>query len=82
MAQLVTRIDDEMARQLDELLETGAVASRSEAVRQGLEILFETHRRRRIGESIVEGYRRVPEGVGPDQWSDKATAAMIAEESW
>ena len=80
MAQLVTRIDDALARALDELVDDGAVASRSDAVRIGLERLIDRHRRDRIGARIVEGYTAIQ--PDDDGWSDEATLAMIAEEPW
>ena len=61
MSQLVTRIDDDLAREVDALVSEGVVESRSDAVRQGLRELVDRHRRRRIGEAIVEGYRRQPQ---------------------
>ena len=74
-------MDDDLARALDELVADGIVASRSDAVRIGLERLIDRHRRDRIGARIVEGYAAVP----PDDdqgWPDEATTAMIAEEPW
>lgn len=82
MAQLVTRIDDVLADQVDELVAAGVVASRSDAVRSGLVALIDTHRRRRIGEAIVEGYRRQPQDEHEIGFPDATTAAMIAEEPW
>jgi hypothetical protein len=40
------------------------------------------HRRRRIGEAIVEGYRRHPQTEEEIGWADEATVRMIAEEPW
>lgn len=82
MAQLVTRIDQELAAALDELVEAGVVANRSEAVRMGLAQLIDRHRRAQIGEAIVAGYRSVPQGEDESSWSDEATVAMIADEPW
>ena len=44
MAQLVTRVDDALVAAVDELVVAGVVASRSEAVRVGLERLIDRHR--------------------------------------
>lgn len=82
MAQLVARLDDELCRAVDELVEEGVVASRSEAVRRGLEHLVEEHRRRCIGEQIVAGYLDHPQSEEEVGWSDRASRAMIAEEPW
>ena len=82
MAQFVTRIDDELAREVDRLVREGVVRSRSEAVRTGLEELIDRHRRRGIGEAIVAGYTRTPQSEDELGWSDDATRRMIADEPW
>ena len=82
MAQLVTRVDDTLAAAVDELVEAGIVASRSEAVRIGLERLVDRHRRDRIGARIADGYRAHPQSAGEVGWADEASARMIAEEPW
>ena len=82
MAQLVTRVDDALAEALDELVASGSVASRSEAVRLGLEKLIDQYRRAKIGEAIRDGYLRIPQTDEELAWSDAASAAMIAEEPW
>jgi Arc/MetJ-type ribon-helix-helix transcriptional regulator len=80
--QLVTRVSDDLAAALDQLVADGVVASRSEAVRLGLEALIDHHRRRTIGEAIVAGYRRQPQTSDELGWADEATARMIADEPW
>lgn len=82
MTQLVTRVDDELLASVDELIAQGDVASRSEAVRDGLRRLIDDTRRRRIGQAIIDGYRAVPQADDEGGWSDDATVAMIAEEPW
>lgn len=80
--QLVTRVPDAMADAVDGLVRDGIFASRSEAVRAGLEAVVERERRDAVGRAIVVGYRRVPQDDDDLGWSDAATAAMIAEEPW
>ena len=82
MAQLVTRVDDRLIEQIDELVEQGVVESRSEAVRFALTALIDRHRRHRIGAEIVEAYRRLPQTEGELGWADDATRRMITEEPW
>lgn len=82
MTQLVTRIDDDLAREIDALVDEGVVESRSDAVRQALRALVDRHRRKQIGEAIVEGYRRQPQTEEEIGWADEATMRMIAEEPW
>lgn len=80
MAQLVTRIDADLVAAVDDLVATGVVESRSDAVRIGLVRLVDAERRRRIGQAIVDGYRRVPQG--DDAWADALTREMVGEEPW
>ena len=82
MAQLVTRVNDDLAAAVDELVAAGVVASRSEAVRLGLERLVERYRRSQVGARIVEGYRRVPQTEAEVGWADESSVRMIAEEPW
>lgn len=82
MAQLVTRIDDDLAEHIDRLVADGIVESRSDAVRKGLQILIEQVRRARTADAIVAGYSRVPQTADEVAWADEATVRMIADESW
>jgi Arc/MetJ-type ribon-helix-helix transcriptional regulator len=82
MTQIVARVDDELAAALDELVGDGTVESRSDAVRQGLELLIDRRRRALVGERIVAGYQACPQGDDEGGWNDEATRRMIAEEPW
>jgi Arc/MetJ-type ribon-helix-helix transcriptional regulator len=82
MAQLVTRIDDRLADDVDDLVRQGIAASRSEAVRMGLEQLIDRHRRQQIGMAISAAYRRLPQTDVELAGLDQATRALIEEEPW
>ena len=82
MAQFVTRVEDRLAWEVDSLVAAGVVASRSEAVRLGLERLVDRYRREAIARKIVDGYTRRPQTETDVGWSDKATLEMIGEEPW
>lgn len=82
MAQLVTRIDDALLAEVDALVVEGSVASRSDAVRVALRDLIGRRRRAAIGEAIRADYAARPQTDAEVGWSDAATVAMIAEESW
>ncbi len=82
MAQLVTRVEDELAHAVDELVAAGVVASRSEAVRLGLERLVDRYRRSQIGGRIAEGYRTLPQTEAELGWADESSIRMIADEPW
>lgn len=82
MAQLVTRVEDELAAAVDQLVEAGVVRSRSEAVRLGLERLVDRFRRDEIGAQIARGYREQPQSAAEVAWADESSVRMIAEEPW
>lgn len=82
MAQLVTRIDEELAAQLDALVAEGVVESRSDGVRKALHELIDRHRRRRIAEADVAAYIAQPQTEEEVGWADQATIRMIEEEPW
>ena len=82
MAQFVTRIDDQLADEVDRLVAEGIVASRSAAVRLALERLIDRHRRDRTGRVIADGYARQPQTEAEVGWADDATRLMIGEEPW
>jgi len=82
MTQFVTRIDECLTREVDRLVKAGLVASRSAAVRLGLEALVERHRRAEVGRAIADGYVRVPQSEADVGWADDATRRMIADEPW
>lgn len=82
MTQLVTRIPDELAEQIDALVAEGVVASRSDAVRRALVELLDRYQRRRIGEDIIEGYERIPETDEELAWANDLAVRMIEEEPW
>jgi Arc/MetJ-type ribon-helix-helix transcriptional regulator len=82
MAQLVIRIDDQLAAEVDELVAARVVSSRSDAVRLGLRRLIDRHRRDRIGAQIAEGYRLQPQTEAEVGWADESSIRMITDEPW
>ncbi len=82
MTQLVTRIDNDLAESIDQLIADGVVESRSDAVRKGLLVLIEQTRRRRTADAIIAGYTDRPQNEDEVPWADDATVRMIAVEPW
>ncbi len=82
MTQFVTRIDDRLARAVDDLVESGVFESRSDAVRAGLDVVVDRERRRLIGEQINAGYERLPETEQALAAAEARGRAMILEEPW
>lgn len=82
MAQVVARIDDKLADELDSLIEDGVITNRTEAVRIGLEGFVDACRRRQIGAQIAEAYKQHPQTEEELAGLDQATRALIEEEAW
>jgi Arc/MetJ-type ribon-helix-helix transcriptional regulator len=82
MPQVVTRLDEALLAQVDELVAAGEVSSRSEAVRVALQELVDRRRRHAVGRAIADEYGARPQTAPEVGWPDAATAAMIAEEPW
>ena len=82
MAQVVTRLDERLATELDGLIADGVVGNRSEAVRLGLERLIDEHRRSRVGAQIVGAYQTRPQTEDELAGIDDATRALVGEEPW
>jgi len=82
MSQLVTRLNDELLADVDKLITEGVVASRSDAVRAGLQALVEQHRRQLVGQRIADGYRQTPQTGEELAGLDEATKALVFEEPW
>ncbi len=82
MAQIITRVDDQLMAQLDAIVASGEAESRSDAVRRALEAMIDQRRRRLVGEAIAAGYRRVPETDEELRRADENARALVAEEPW
>jgi metal-responsive CopG/Arc/MetJ family transcriptional regulator len=82
MAQLVTRLDDRLLAEVDQLVSEGVATTRSDAVRLGLEALIDRHRRQQTGEAIVGAYRQQPQVDEELAGLDDATRALVQEEPW
>lgn len=82
MPQLVTRVDDALLAEVDQLVINGISASRSDAVRAALIAFIDAARRRAIDRAYVEEYRRLPQTDEEVGWSDRTALEMIREEPW
>ena len=82
MTQLVTRVDEQLVAAIDAMVDSGMVASRSDAVRLALTRLVDQQTRADIGARIVKGYVQTPQTDEEFGWTEAATARMIAEEPW
>lgn len=80
--QIAVRIPDVLAASLEDLVSTGRFETRAEAVRVALEALIEAERRRRVGELIADGYRRLPQDDEEVDAARLAAIRSIEEEPW
>lgn len=82
MVQIVTRVDDDLAKAVDELVLAAVVESRSDAVRIGLQRLVNEHQRATVGRSIVAAYENEPQTETELAGIERASRQMIADEPW
>jgi Arc/MetJ-type ribon-helix-helix transcriptional regulator len=80
--QIAIRIPDALAESLEQLVDSGRFETKADAVRTALGALIDAERRRRIGEVIAEGYRRVPQDDDEVRAATRAAIRSIHEEPW
>lgn len=80
--QIAIRIPSELAEALESLVSEGRYPTKAEAVRTALEVMIDSERRRRVGEQIVQGYRRVPQTDDEIDAATQAAIRSIEEEPW
>jgi Arc/MetJ-type ribon-helix-helix transcriptional regulator len=80
--RIAVRIPDRLATNLQAVVESGRFATKAEAIRYAIETLIDEERSRRIGEQIVEGYRRIPQTDEEVASATKAAIRSIEEEPW
>ena len=80
--QIAVRIPDDLAESLEHLVADGRFETKADAVRTALETLVEAERRRRVGESIADGYRTLPQDDEEVEAATRAAIRSIHEEPW
>jgi len=80
--QIAVRIPDGLAESLEDLVSSGRFETKADAIRTALEGLVDADRRRRVGELIADGYRRVPQDEDDVAAATRAAIRSIHEESW
>jgi len=80
--QIAVRIPDELAESLQDLVASGRFETKADAVRTALEALVDAERRRRIGELVADGYRRIPQDDDEVEAATAAAIRSILEEPW
>lgn len=80
--QIAVRLPAELLTALDDMVRRGTYANRAAAVRAGVRALVEAERRRRVDQSLIEGYTRVPPTPAEDAAALASLRQAIAEEPW
>jgi hypothetical protein len=78
--RIVIQLDDARIAALDERAAASG-RSRSDLIREGIDMLLGTGDSAAIDAAIVAGYRRVPPPE-PDPWLHAAATGSIREEPW
>ncbi len=80
--QVAVKLPDDLVKAIDRLVDDGAFASRSQAIRNGLEAIVAGERRQEIGRRYQDAMARLPE---TNEEIDEAThlaVNAINEEPW
>ncbi|HJS26592.1 MAG TPA: hypothetical protein VJ913_05640 [Actinomycetota bacterium] len=80
--QIAVRIPSPLAESLEDLVTRGTFETKAEAIRVALEALVDAERRKRVGESIADGYRRIPQDDEDVEAARVAAIRSIEEEPW
>lgn len=80
--QIPTRFRDEELADLDAMVADGVAKSRSQVIRLAVEQLVDTHRRRKIGESMAAAYLATPQSDDDNVWAVANAIAMTEAEPW
>lgn len=80
--QIAVKLPDDLLNELDNLVRAGAFASRSQAVRAGVEAVISGQHRRLLAEKFREGFAKLPDT--PQEIADSTRLAVdaIHEEPW
>ncbi len=77
-----TRFSSEELAALDRLVDEGVAGSRSAAIRLAVARLHEQHERAKVGATIADAYRRVPQTADDDALALANANALTEAEPW
>ena len=80
--QIAVRIPDELVESLEDLVSEGRFETKAEAIRAALQTLVDQERRRKVGELIADGYRRIPQEEDELEAARRAAIRSIEQEPW
>lgn len=82
MTQIAVKLPEHLVAAVDQLVADGAFASRSAAVRRGLEDMVDRQRRSRIDREFAEGFRRSPDTAQELADATRLAVGAIDDEPW
>jgi Arc/MetJ-type ribon-helix-helix transcriptional regulator len=80
--RIAVRISSELAASLNELVSERRFETKADAIRSAISALVEEERRRRVGERIAEGYRRMQQTDDEVGATTQAAVGSIHQEPW
>ncbi len=80
--QIAVKLPDRLVGELDRLVEAGAFASRSQAVRSGLEAMVAARRSEEIDRRYRDAGTRVPESDAELSDATRLAVGAIDDEPW
>lgn len=80
--QIAVKLPDEVVARVDQLVSEGLFASRSAAVRRGLEALLSASASQAIDRAYEVGYGKFPETDRELREAKKLAAEAIRDETW
>ena len=80
--QITVRIPGDLAESLEDLVSEGRFETKAEAIRSALQTLVDQERRRKVGELIADGYRRIPQDEDELEAARRAAIRSIEQEPW
>lgn len=79
--QTIVQLTDELLAELDAAKDRRGLRSRSEAIRQAIDLWLAADRARDVDRTIVDGYTRMPP-EDLDELTAASAATIIATEAW
>lgn len=80
--QIAVKLADSTVAAVDQLVEEGRIASRSEAVRLGLDHVVRTYADAAIDEGFARGFQRFPETATELADAERLARESISDEPW
>ena len=82
MTQIAVKLPEHLVAAVDKLVADGAFASRSAAVRRGIEDMVDRQRRSRIDREFAEGFRHSPDTAQEVADATRLAVDAIDDEPW